>query len=60
VQHASAAGDVLRLRVSGSVDPVIKTAARYEVVDLQSHETSLEDVFLTFYGKSEQKSEVGR
>jgi ABC-2 type transport system ATP-binding protein len=60
VQHASAAGDVLRLRVSGSVDPVIKTAARYEVVDLQSHEPSLEDVFLTFYGKSVQKSEVGR
>jgi ABC-2 type transport system ATP-binding protein len=51
---------VLRLRVSGSVDPVIKTAARYEVVDLQSHEPSLEDVFLTFYGKSEEKSEDGR
>jgi ABC-2 type transport system ATP-binding protein len=56
VQDASSAGDLLRLRVSGSVDPVIKAAARYEVVDLQSHEPSLEDVFLTFYGKSENGS----
>jgi ABC-2 type transport system ATP-binding protein len=53
VQHAATAGDLVRLRVSGSVDPVIKAAARYEVVDLQSHEPSLEDVFLTFYGTSE-------
>jgi beta-exotoxin I transport system ATP-binding protein len=54
VQHASAAGDALRLQVHGSVDPVVKTAAGYEVVDLESHEPGLEDVFLTFYGKSEE------
>jgi ABC-2 type transport system ATP-binding protein len=45
--------DGVRLRVRGSVDPVIKTAARYEVVDVQSHEPSLEDAFLAFYGKTE-------
>jgi ABC-2 type transport system ATP-binding protein len=53
VQDVHANGSVLRLRVTGSVDPIIKTAARFDVVDIQSHEPSLEDVFLAFYGRSE-------
>ncbi len=28
-----------------------KAAARYEVVDITSHEQTLEEIFLTFYGK---------
>jgi ABC-2 type transport system ATP-binding protein len=59
VQHASAAGDVLRLRVHGSVDPVVKAAARYEVIDLESHEPSLEDIFLAFYSSAEEGHESG-
>jgi hypothetical protein len=31
----------------------VKAAGRFEVVDLASHEPSLEDVFLAFYGKGE-------
>jgi hypothetical protein len=31
----------------------VKAAAKFEVVDLASHQPSLEDVFLAFYGKSE-------
>lgn len=54
VRHATAAGDVVRLQLQGSVDPILKAAARYEVIDLTSHEPSLEDVFLTFYGRSEE------
>jgi ABC-2 type transport system ATP-binding protein len=54
VEDVQANGDVVRLRVSGSVDPVIKAAARFEVVDIESHEPSLEDVFLSFYGRSEE------
>jgi beta-exotoxin I transport system ATP-binding protein len=54
VEHLTATRDELQLRVHGSVDPVIKTAARYEVIDVQSHEPSLEDVFLAFYGKAEE------
>jgi ABC-2 type transport system ATP-binding protein len=54
VQHATAAGDVVRLQVHGSVDPIVKVAAGYEVIDLTSHEPSLEDVFLAFYGRSEE------
>jgi ABC-2 type transport system ATP-binding protein len=54
VQHATALGDVLRLTVHGSVDAVVKAAARHEVVDVVSHEPSLEDVFLAYYGKQEE------
>jgi beta-exotoxin I transport system ATP-binding protein len=43
-------GDVMRCTVAGAMDPVVKVAARFEVVDLTSHEPSLEDIFLTFYG----------
>jgi beta-exotoxin I transport system ATP-binding protein len=43
-------GDVMRCTVAGAMDPVVKAAARFEVVDLTSHEPSLEDIFLTFYG----------
>ncbi len=57
VQDVEPNGDVLRMRVTGSVDPVIKTAARFDVVDIQSHEPSLEDVFLAFYGRSDDRSE---
>jgi ABC-2 type transport system ATP-binding protein len=53
VEISESTRDAIRLRVQGSVDPVIKTAARYEVLDIESHEPSLEDVFLAFYGKGE-------
>jgi len=33
---------------------VVKSAARFQVVDLTSHEPSLEDIFLTFYGGGER------
>ena len=44
-------GDVVRCKVSGSMDALIKAAARLEVIDIESHEPSLEDIFLTFYGR---------
>ncbi len=43
-------GDVVRCSVAGSMDALVKAAARFEVLDVQSHEPSLEDIFLTFYG----------
>ncbi len=36
--------------VIGKPDALIKTAARFEVVKLVSHEPNLEDVFLSYYG----------
>ena len=53
VQGASGHGDVVRLTVAGPLDAVVKAAARFEIVDLESHEPSLEDIFLTFYGRGE-------
>jgi ABC-2 type transport system ATP-binding protein len=50
VTEVRAQGDVLYVKVSGPLDAVVKRAAEFEVVDLESHEPSLEDIFLTYYG----------
>ena len=57
VRSAESAGDVLRLTVTGSMDPVVKELARHEVIDVVSHEPTLEDVFLTYYG--EESADAG-
>jgi ABC-2 type transport system ATP-binding protein len=46
----------IHMRVSGSVDPVIKMAARYPVHDIAVEEPSLEDFFMTFYGKVKDRA----
>jgi len=42
-------GHTLRLTMQGEADAVIKAAAQYAVVNLTSHEPSLEDIFLRYY-----------
>jgi ABC-2 type transport system ATP-binding protein len=54
VREVEAHGDTLRLMMAGPLDAIVKAAGRFEVVDLASHEPSLEDVFLAFYGKGER------
>ena len=49
VREVTAEGTVVRCTVSGSVDAVVKAAARHEVLDLVSHDPSLEQVFLAYY-----------
>jgi ABC-2 type transport system permease protein len=44
VRDVEAHGDTLRLTVAGPLDAIVKAAGRFEVVDLASHEPSLEDV----------------
>jgi ABC-2 type transport system ATP-binding protein len=51
VRESSRDGTELRLVAEGALDPVVKALARYEVVDLVSHEPDLEDVFLAYYGR---------
>ena len=46
-------GETLRCTVMGSLDALIKTAARYEVRNLRSVDTSLEEIFLAYYGAGE-------
>jgi beta-exotoxin I transport system ATP-binding protein len=55
VSDVTISGDAARVTVSGSIDPIIKAAARFEVVDLQSHEPTLEDIFLTYYGQENDR-----
>ena len=43
---------VLRMRVSGSITPVVQEAARYDLLDFVSREPSLEETFLAEYGRS--------
>ena len=57
VREVLAQGDVLHVTVSGPVDAVVKEAARHEVVNVESHEPTLEDVFLTFYGAGTEGGE---
>ena len=51
VREVVAIGDAMRITVAGPMDAIVKALARHEVVDLESHEPSLEEIFLTFYGR---------
>ncbi len=42
-------GNRLVITSSGPIDPIVKAAARHEVIDLDANEGELEDVFLAFY-----------
>jgi ABC-2 type transport system ATP-binding protein len=42
---------VLRMRVTGSMAPVVQAAARHDLIDFTSREPSLEDTFLAQYGR---------
>jgi ABC-2 type transport system ATP-binding protein len=42
-------GEMLRTAIAGSMDPLVKAAARFEVVEINSEEPSLEELFLTYY-----------
>jgi ABC-2 type transport system ATP-binding protein len=50
VREVVANGDEVRITIAGPMDALVKTLARHEVVDIQSHEPGLEEIFLTFYG----------
>jgi ABC-2 type transport system ATP-binding protein len=51
VSDVSADDHVLRLRVFGTMAPVIRAAARHELLDFTSREPSLEETFLAQYGQ---------
>jgi ABC-2 type transport system ATP-binding protein len=51
VSDVVAQDHVLRMRVTGSVAPVVQAAARHNLLDLVSREPSLEETFLAQYGR---------
>ena len=42
-------GETVRCTVTGSIDALVKAAARFEVVDLESAAPGLEEIFLSMY-----------
>jgi ABC-2 type transport system ATP-binding protein len=57
VQDVEAHSDVVRLSLQGHVDAIIKAAARFEVVDLETQQPSLEDAFLSLYGDQDDQDD---
>ncbi len=51
VSEVVADDHVLRMRVSGAITPVVRAAARYDLLDFISREPSLEETFLAQYGR---------
>ena len=51
VSNVSAEGHTLRMLVSGPIAPVVKAAAALELTDFISREPSLEEIFLSEYGR---------
>jgi ABC-2 type transport system ATP-binding protein len=51
---------LLRCTVQGSLDGLIKTAARFEVRNLRTVETSLEEIFMAYYGSGDAIPGAGK
>ncbi|HEX4897451.1 MAG TPA: ABC transporter ATP-binding protein [Candidatus Limnocylindrales bacterium] len=51
VSDVVAEDHILRMRVAGSMTPVVQAAARYDLADFVSREPSLEETFLAEYGR---------
>ncbi|MFG1901172.1 ABC transporter ATP-binding protein [Micromonospora carbonacea] len=60
VSDVVVSGPVLRCTVDGRLDPLIKAAARHDVVDMLSTEPDLEETFLSFYYHSEGAGDASR
>ena len=50
VRDLTVEDSILRCTVMGSLDALVKAAARFEVLNVISHEPSLEEIFLAYYG----------
>jgi hypothetical protein len=46
------------MKVSGSITPVVRAAAKYELADFVSREPSLEETFLAEYSKAPAEAAV--
>jgi ABC-2 type transport system ATP-binding protein len=51
VRGLQATDGVVRCAVEGSVDALVKAAARFELLNVVSHEPNLEEIFLAYYRK---------
>jgi ABC-2 type transport system ATP-binding protein len=58
VSEVSVDDHLLRMRVSGPMTPVVREAARYELMDFVSREPSLEETVLAQYGEQPLEAAV--
>lgn len=50
VRDVEVTGQIVRCTIAGSADALVKAAARFEVLTIETHQPTLEEVFLSFYG----------
>ncbi len=53
VSELEVTGSHVSFKATGALDAVVKTAARHTVEDIELTEPTLEEIFLTFYGRDE-------
>lgn len=51
VRDLKVENSLLRCTMAGEMDALVKAAARYKVMDIETRHATLEDTFLTFYGQ---------
>ena len=51
-------GSTVRLQALEGVDALLKTIARYRVVDLRTEQSNLEDIFLAYYEGAEEPPRI--
>jgi len=56
VQNMKVEERSLRCDIVGSLDPLVKVAARYEVLNVTTQDPSLEEIFLAYYGRGENEN----
>ena len=56
VQNMKVEDRSLRCDIVGSLDTLIKVAARYEVLNVTTQDPSLEEIFLAYYGRGENEN----
>jgi ABC-2 type transport system ATP-binding protein len=49
ISHAEVNGNIVRLRLSGDFDPLLRALSDHYVENIHIEEPSLEDIFLTYY-----------
>ncbi len=56
VRDVQVQDNILTCTVAGEIDTLIKTAAQYHVVNLISHEPSMEEIFLAYYNQEDDRA----
>jgi ABC-2 type transport system ATP-binding protein len=56
VKEVTVEGNALTFTLTGDFDPVLRALGAHYIVDVQSQEPSLEDIFLSFYGNNNSRS----